>query len=265
MLLCALRSYRALTGLFASFLLALLILTIDELQGGSSSLFQTSGWFEYLTAIIAAITTWYIATHRSALEPALPTKANPMPLGLSAFALTAFVVSLFNAGLNNGIGIFIALGLFLFYGGLVEIIAGIQALVKGNTFAATAFCANGGLWFVFGFIITPGFSGPSLIDQSTNPNTVVGILLVGWTIANVITMVLARKTSIVLILVFLATCVTFLFLAIGTLGGSGSMNMTQIGGWLGIITAALAWYVTLALLLAEAKIPLRLPLGSRSR
>lgn len=260
MLLCALRSFRAFIALFASIFLSLLIFAIGELKGFDSAFFQTSGWIEYLTALIGAITTWYVVTHRSALEAVFPAKVNPIPLGLSAFALTAFVISLANAGIFTGFAV--ALGLFLFYGGLIEIIAGIQALVNGNSFAATAFCANGGLWFVLGFIITPGFSGRSLVDQSTNPSTVIGILLLGWTIANLITTVLARKTSIALIVVFLVASVTFLFLAIGAL--SGSNGMTQFGGWLGIITAILAWYTMLALLLAEAKKPLKLPHGPRS-
>jgi succinate-acetate transporter protein len=55
------------------------------------------------------------------------------------------------------------------------------------------------------------------------------------------------RTSLVTMAVFLALAVTFVFLAIGSfnmdLAGHG---MTRIGGVLGIITAALAWYGSFA-------------------
>src|ERR1700754_949320 len=45
-----------------------------------------------------------------------PPVANPAPLGLAAFALTTFVLSMFNAGLLDGGGEPIVLGLALAYG-----------------------------------------------------------------------------------------------------------------------------------------------------
>lgn len=73
-------------------------------------------------------------------ELAAPAVANPAPLGLSAFALTTFVLSCSNAGFifPVGGGLDIAIGLALFYGGLVQLIAGIQEFRAGNTFGATA-------------------------------------------------------------------------------------------------------------------------------
>ncbi len=61
-------------------------------------------------------------------EAAAPAVANPAPLGLSAFALTTFVLSSSNAGfiLGQGKGAAVVVGLALFYGGLVQLLAGIQ-------------------------------------------------------------------------------------------------------------------------------------------
>ena len=50
---------------------------------------------------------------------------------------------------------------------------------------------------------------------------------------------------------------TFLFLTIGALGGAS--GMTTFGGWLGIITAALAWYTALAGVLAGTNSAIKLP------
>src|SRR6202165_3832301 len=83
--------------------------------------------------------------------------ANPAPLGLSAFALTTFVLSSANALLFTTNAIVI--GLALFYGGVVQLIAGVQEFRAGNTFGATAFCSYGGFWLSLGFILLPLFAG----------------------------------------------------------------------------------------------------------
>src|SRR5260370_1587026 len=84
---------------------------------------------------------------------AAPAIANPAPLGLSAFALTTFVLSSFNAGFfpTKGAGIFI--GLALFYGGLVQLVAGIQEFSTGNVFCATPFSS----YFAFLLSIVSAF------------------------------------------------------------------------------------------------------------
>src|SRR5579859_4367292 len=65
-------------------------------------------------------------------ESRAPAIANPAPLGLSAFALTTFVLSSANAGLFTGDKIVI--GLALFYGGIAQILAGMWEFRTGNTF-----------------------------------------------------------------------------------------------------------------------------------
>jgi len=63
--------------------------------------------------------------------------ADPAALGLGAFALTTFVLSLANSGIVGGAGAAV-LGIALFYGGLAQLAAGMWEFVKGNTFGATA-------------------------------------------------------------------------------------------------------------------------------
>src|SRR5258708_23861540 len=91
-------------------------------------------------------------------EAAAPAVANPAPLGLSAFALTTLVLSCSNAGFifpKSGVGTVVVVGLALFYGGLVQLIAGIQEFRTGNTFGATAFCSYGGFLMALGFVLLP--------------------------------------------------------------------------------------------------------------
>jgi succinate-acetate transporter protein len=84
--------------------------------------------------------------------------ANPAPLGLSAFALTTFVLSCSNAGFiftKVGAGAAMVVGLALFYGGVVQLVAGIQEFRAGNTFGATAFCSYAGFWLALSVVLLP--------------------------------------------------------------------------------------------------------------
>lgn len=62
----------------------------------------------------------------SAAAPAQRVIANPGPLGLSAFALTTFVLSLINAGagVDPSGPSQVVVGLAIFYGGLVQVNTG---------------------------------------------------------------------------------------------------------------------------------------------
>ena len=68
-----------------------------------------------------------------------PVTADPGPLGLAAFALTTFVLSIFNSGLMSEKGLPIVLGLALAYGGFAQLLAGMWEFRTGNTFGAVAF------------------------------------------------------------------------------------------------------------------------------
>src|SRR5947199_3832089 len=75
--------------------------------------------------------------------------ADPGPLGLAAFAMTTFVLSMFNANLVNEHGTPVVLGLALAYGGIVQLLAGMWEFRTGNTFGAVAFSSFGAFWISF--------------------------------------------------------------------------------------------------------------------
>jgi succinate-acetate transporter protein len=183
-----------------------------------------------------------------------PAIANPAPLGLSAFALTTFVLSAANAGLFSGAAIVI--GLALFYGGLAQLMAGMWEFRSGNTFGATAFTSYGAFWIAVGFSLMPLFGGKDIVALAGG-STALGIFLLGWTIFTALMFLGTFKLNGALVGVFGFLTLTFLFLTIGALGGAS--GMTNLGGWLGIITAALAWYTALAGVLASTNSAIRLP------
>jgi succinate-acetate transporter protein len=69
------------------------------------------------------------------------------------------------------------------------------------------------------------------------------------------------RTNLALIGVFFFLTLTFLALAIGAFVGNPAFNV--IGGWLGIITAIIAWYTALAGLLASGKSAFTVPVWPR--
>ena len=201
-------------------------------------------------------------------EAAAPAVANPAPLGLSAFALTTFVLSASNAGFifNQGTGTTIVVGLALFYGGIVQLVAGIQEFRAGNTFGATAFCSYGGFWLAVGVSFLPGSGILAALVATKSLNEAFTVFLLGWTIFTGLMFIGTLRISGALVVVFGLLFLTFLALTIGwggNIGGNGT-TWIQIGGWLGIVTALAAWYTALAGVLASVKL-MNLPTMPMSR
>ena len=78
------------------------------------------------------------------IQPTAQAIANPAPLGLAAFALTTFILSMANAGLIPKAAESVFLGPALAYGGITQLCAGMWEFRRNNTFAATAFSSYGG-------------------------------------------------------------------------------------------------------------------------
>ena len=166
--------------------------------------------------------------------------ADPAPLGLGAFAMTTFVLSVFNAGLVSDMALeAVVLPLALFYGGLAQFLAGMWEFRKGNTFGALAFSSFGGFWMSFAAYVK--FVEPGL---GANAATATGVYLLAWTIFTAYMTVAAARVNGVVLGVFVFLTLTFLFLTIGALGDSS--GMAKVGGWLGLVTALLAWYASFA-------------------
>ena len=118
------------------------------------------------------------------------TPANPAPLGLAAFAMTTFVLSMFNANLVNEKGVPVVLGLALAYGGIVQLLAGMWEFRTGNTFGAVAFCSFGAFWISFWALEV--FYAKSI---GGNVGHAVGVYLWAWAIFTAYMTVAALRVS----------------------------------------------------------------------
>lgn len=183
--------------------------------------------------------------------------ADPGPLGLAAFALTTFILSVFNAGILDSALEPVVLPVALFYGGLVQLLAGMWEVAKNNTFGALAFSSYGAFWMSFAAYVK--FIVPGLPADSAHQAT--GLFLLAWTIFTVYMTVVTLKISVGLMSVFVPLSITFALLTVGAL--AQAPTITNIAGMVGLLTAATAWYNSFAGVLNTTWKRVVLPLGPR--
>jgi uncharacterized protein len=172
--------------------------------------------------------------------------ADPAPLGLAAFALTTFLLSAFNAGWMTAAGGLAWLGYAFGYGGLVQLLAGMWEFRNRNVFGATAFGSYGGFWIGLGlYFILPG-GGLALITSGhvTQFQKDAGWILLAFAIFNTYMLLWSTMVNAAVFAVFLTLEATEIILFIGNFAGSS--GTVKFGGYVGILTALVAWYASAA-------------------
>jgi succinate-acetate transporter protein len=169
--------------------------------------------------------------------------ADPVPVGIAGFAMTTFILSCVNAGFFGGTtSTPMVLGLAIFYGGLVQLLAGMWAFRRGETFVAVAFCSyGGGFWLSYFFLVY--FIAPHLAPSVAGD--AIGLYLIGWAIFTFYMTIAALKTSVAVLWVFMTLTATYVLLTLAELGIATS-SLLPIGGYVGITCGVSAWYVAFA-------------------
>jgi len=189
------------------------------------------------------------------------TIADPGPLGLAGFAMTTFVLSMFNAKLLGEGGEPVVFGLALAYGGLAQLLAGMWEFRTGNTFGAVAFTSYGAFWISFWALVT--FFVKDIPKDEVG--AAVGLFLWSWGIFTAYMFIASLRTTAAVALVFALLAVTFIVLGIGNVGGNA--DVIKAGGYIGIVTAVAAWYASFAVVVnstfGRTVMPV-VPLGARA-
>jgi len=172
-------------------------------------------------------------------RPAVSTVADPAPLGLGAFALTTFVLSAHNAGWAPDI---VWIGLAIFYGGLAQLLAGMWEFRNKNVFGATAFATYGGFWLSLGsFVIIASLTK---LGEGLNVDDSLGWFLLGFTIFNSYMLLISALVNKAVFGVFLTLEITEILLTVGFM--QADADIIKWGGYVGVVTAAVAWYASAA-------------------
>lgn len=167
--------------------------------------------------------------------------SNPAPLGLTGFAFTTWMLSMINAGWFSADGMGLVLAVAFAYGGTAQMIAGVLEFPRGNTFGMVAFLSYGAFWWSFALFVS--------ILGSKVPEAFVGWYLFVWGVFTFYMWIASLRTNAAVQLVFLALWITFLLLAIGA--WSGMVLVTHLGGYVGLLTALLAFYAAAAEVINE--------------
>jgi succinate-acetate transporter protein len=171
----------------------------------------------------------------------LPITADPGPLGLAAFASTTLILSMFNSGLMGKTAEPIVLGMALAVGGLAQLLAGMWEFRTGNTFGAVAFTMYGAFWLSF-WAFNQFYA--SEIKNETVLMHAIGLYLITWGIFTSYMFIASLRVSVAVCAVFALLAATFLLLGIGN--ANESTNIIKLGGFVGIATAAAAFYASFA-------------------
>jgi uncharacterized protein len=186
---------------------------------------------------------------------AVPPVADPAPLGLAAFALTTFLLSAKNAGWTDGTDAW--LGYALAYGGLVQLLAGMWEFRNRNVFGATAFSTYGGFWIGLGLyvlLVAPDAKAAQVAND-------LGWILLAFAIFNTYMLMWSTQVNMAVFSVFLTLEATEVILFLGNF--ADSENIIKLGGYVGVVTAAAAWYASSAGVINGMLERVLVPVGSK--
>ena len=172
--------------------------------------------------------------------------ADPAPLGLAGFALTTFLLSGHNASFIPDL---IWVGFAMFYGGLAQLLAGMWEFRNRSVFGATAFSTYGGFWMGIGLFVILAETTKFLGSYAANDlNNALAWFILSFAIFNFYMLLASVRVNMAVFSVFLVLEATEIVLAIGfwNLSHGGTAWWLHCGGWLGVVTAGLAWYTSAA-------------------
>ena len=183
--------------------------------------------------------------------------ADPAPLGLAAFALTTFLLSAKNADWMTHATGNAWLAYAFAYGGLAQLLAGMWEFRNRNVFGATAFGTYGSFWiglFLWvRFVVDPAVAAAKtpveLAATVAALNHDLAWILLAFAIFNTYMLILSAQVNMAIFGVFLTLEITEIILCIGNFTGGAALTPTttiKIGGYVGLLTALVAWYASAA-------------------
>lgn len=175
----------------------------------------------------------------SHINPPVP---NPAPLGLFAFGFTTALLQIKHTRLGGDESEDIAgvesivLGFAMFFGGLLQIIAGLSEIRRNNVFGYTAFLLYGGLWMSIGTVdIVQRIATNS---APPNPKAAETMLFLAALFSFILWIMTFKLNATLNLLFFLLSTTLFL------LGGGVEHELVdKVGGWFGIVTSAVAYWL----------------------
>ena len=185
------------------------------------------------------------------------TLANPGPLGLMGFGMTTILLNLHNAGFFPLTAVIVSMGIF--YGGLIQILAGMMEFKKGNTFGTTAFTSYGAFWLsLVGILMLPRMGMAEASSESF-----LGAYLGLWGVFTLFMFFGTLKANRGIQVVFGSLTILFALLCYGNM--TGNTTVLHFAGFEGIFCGASAIYLAMAEVLNEQYGRTVLPIGEPNK
>jgi succinate-acetate transporter protein len=165
------------------------------------------------------------------------------------------------------------LGFAFAYGGLAQFAAGMWEFRRGNTFGATAFSSYGGFWIGLGLwfelVANPAVAAiakapATAVATVTSLNHDLGWIALAFAILTFYLMVLSTQVNVAVFGVFFFLDITFIVLAIGNFDAGHALlptGLIKVGGYLGLVTALVAFYASAAGIASSMAGRIQLPVG----
>jgi len=199
-----------------------------------------------------------VRSSTAAPAPRTWAPADPVPLGLSGFAITTAALSWILLGILPASDLPVVLPLAIFFGGGAQLLAGMWAFAERNSFAAAAFSGYGAFWLSFWLLNTVFLAQ---IPKAQQPGA-QELYLILWGIFTFYLWIASFKVSAAVNIVLALLVPAYVLIGIGT--GEASSTLTHIGAGFGLACAVAAGYTGFAHVLNSTFKRQVLPLGSRS-
>ncbi|MDD5648662.1 MAG: acetate uptake transporter [Dehalococcoidia bacterium] len=160
-------------------------------------------------------------------------QSNPAVVGLAGFGGTTLLLQFHNLGLCGAGSVFWTA---VFFGGLMQLIAGFQEFKTGNNFGYAAFSTYGAFWLALGGCLIGTQYGILKISMVE-----IGWFLVVFTLITCVFFIGTLKQNGMVAFLFLTLLLGFICLDLSFLGGMPVF--TVIAGIDLIICALTAWYL----------------------
>jgi succinate-acetate transporter protein len=197
--------------------------------------------------------------------------ADPAAIAMAAFALPLFVWSAFNADFFDAGNQTFIIPLAVFFGGPVALAAAMWAFHRRDAYLATVSGLLGSFWITYGMLLWLIQQG--VVVQGADAGDLRGLFFAAWAVTFGILWLASMREHWALSLVTLGAGTMFVLLSIAYYADRESV--LNVGGWIGFVTAGLAWYTALAEMLnaefAQPVLPTnwtwfdRFRLGTRTR
>jgi len=201
---------------------------------------------------------------------------NPTPLAVAAFGITNTLLSFFLLNVRGIKELTFMAPVFLFTGGITNLIVCIFELLVGNTFAYVIFGAIGGYFLSLGAVLTPPFGiidayvkkadKAAMLHGAKEMRNALGLFNLCWAFMFFIFMIASIRANVFMIAIFGCVCITCVLSAIGDFQSAdghadAKERLDKVAGVFLLISSLPNWYLLFMMLIASAGWKIKLYTG----